>query len=277
MFTHTQSIIIHAPINDVYCYLTNHEQAKIWSKTNIDTTWQKSSPIIYTCYTKTGEIMIYEGRKMQWNGVIKDIIPNEFYSIEYQDFATTGLKGESYRLNKITEYTTELINTSTYTTQSIMEDYADGIEMLLDSLSDYNDNLRQITIETIINLNIDKVWNFYTDPVAVMEWNAASDDWHTTKAVNDLVVGQSFEYTMAAKDGSISFDLKGTYTKIEKNKIIDYALEDGREVTVEFYEVGNQTHIFLQFYMESQNSRELQQSGWQSILNNFKKYCEMKL
>ena len=68
----------------------------------------------------------------------------------------------------------------------------------------------KITVSVLVNASIDKVWKHWTDPASVMQWNNASDDWYTPKAENDLRVGGKFNYTMSAKDGSMSFDFNGT-------------------------------------------------------------------
>jgi len=131
-----------------------------------------------------------------------------------------------------------------------------------------------ITINAIVNAPIEKVWDYWTTPAHIMQWNNASDDWHTPAAENDLRVEGKFSSTMAAKDGSFSFDFGGTYTAVEKHKLIEYVLEDGRKVEIQFSSNGVETSITESFDPETQNPHEMQQAGWQAILNNFKKYTE---
>jgi uncharacterized protein YndB with AHSA1/START domain len=131
-----------------------------------------------------------------------------------------------------------------------------------------------ITIEAEINATVEQVWELYTQPEHIVKWNQASDDWHTTKAENDLVTGGSFSSRMEAKDGSFGFEFWGTYTAIELHKLIAYTLGDGRKVSVIFEANGHQTKITSEFEAEQTNSVEMQQAGWQAILNNFKKYVE---
>jgi uncharacterized protein YndB with AHSA1/START domain len=107
-----------------------------------------------------------------------------------------------------------------------------------------------------------------------MKWCNASDDWHAPYAENDLRIGGKFKTTMAAKDGSVAFDFEGSYTEVEKNKRIAYAIGDGRRVTITFLTQGNQTRIVETFEAESVNPPEMQRTGWQNILDNFKKYVE---
>ena len=131
-----------------------------------------------------------------------------------------------------------------------------------------------ITVAVTIHAPVEKVWKFWTDPKHVIHWNNASDDWHTTKAENDLRPGGKFLSRMEAKDGSMGFDFTGKYTKIEKHKLIESILDDGRQVMVSFLPNGNETTISEIFEAEQENTIELQQAGWQSILDNFKKYAE---
>ena len=131
-----------------------------------------------------------------------------------------------------------------------------------------------ITINAIVNAPIEKVWDYWTTPAHIMQWNNASDDWHTPAAENDLRVEGKFSSTMAAKDGSFSFDFGGTYTAVEKHKLIEYVLDDGRKVEIQFSSNGVETSITESFDPETQNPHEMQQAGWQAILNNFKKYTE---
>lgn len=131
-----------------------------------------------------------------------------------------------------------------------------------------------IIVETNILAPVEVVWQYFTDPEHIVHWNNASPDWHTPKAENDLQVGGKFSYTMAAKDGSFSFDFWGIYDTIEENQLLKYALGDNRKVSVEFISVEDDTKIIETFEAESENSIELQKSGWQAILDNFKKYVE---
>jgi uncharacterized protein YndB with AHSA1/START domain len=102
----------------------------------------------------------------------------------------------------------------------------------------------------------------------------ATEDWECTDAVNNLHVGGHFLYTLAAKDGTVSFDLPGTYTLVKDYEAIDYTLNDGRQVTVRFTPTNDGVHIVETFQMETINSEELQKAGWQAMLRSFKVYAE---
>lgn len=137
-----------------------------------------------------------------------------------------------------------------------------------------NQNTGFITVRETVNVAIDDVWRLWSDPNHITQWNNASDDWHTPKAENDLKTGGKFTFTMAARDGSVSFDFGGTYTNVIVNELIEYILEDDRKVKVYFKPLGNSTEIIEEFEPESENTLELQEMGWQAILTNFKKYAE---
>lgn len=132
----------------------------------------------------------------------------------------------------------------------------------------------KITIETLIIAPIEKVWDFWNEPKHITQWNAASEDWHTPRASNDLRPGGKLSSRMEAKDGSFGFDFEGTYTEVVPHSVISYTLEDGRTVTITFSSKGDQTLVVESFDAEGTNSIEMQKAGWQAILDNFKKYVE---
>ncbi|MEP6929951.1 MAG: SRPBCC family protein [Flavobacterium sp.] len=131
-----------------------------------------------------------------------------------------------------------------------------------------------ITVQSTINASINKVWQFWTLPEHITKWSFASPDWHTPYAENDLSEGGKFKSTMAAKDGSISFDFEGEYTLVKQNEAIEYIMADGRTVEISFKETPNGVEIVESFDPETENPEEMQRGGWQAILDNFKKYVE---
>lgn len=132
----------------------------------------------------------------------------------------------------------------------------------------------QITVETTVKAPVAKAWEVWTSPEHITRWNAASDEWHSPKAENDLQPGGKFVYRMEAKDGSFGFDFGGVYDEVKPNERIAYTLGDGRMVEVTFTGNGEETTVVETFEAEGTNSIEMQQGGWQAILNNFKKYAE---
>lgn len=135
-------------------------------------------------------------------------------------------------------------------------------------------NKTTITVETTVNAPVEKVWQSWTRPEHITQWNNASDDWHTPRAENDLRVGGTFLARMEAKDGSFGFDFGGVYDDVQENRYIEYTLGDGRKVKVHFTSQGNSTKVVETFEAENTHSIEMQKGGWQAILDNFKKYTE---
>ncbi|MET4176610.1 uncharacterized protein YndB with AHSA1/START domain [Bradyrhizobium sp. LA6.1] len=133
----------------------------------------------------------------------------------------------------------------------------------------------RITVETTVAAPIDQVWRAYTTPADIMEWNAASDDWHTTKATVDLREGGIFSSRMEAKDGSMGFDFAGTYTTIVEHKLIEYSFGD-RKAEVEFVPGTKGVVVRVVFDSEPTHSVEQQQGGWQAILDNFARHVQAK-
>jgi uncharacterized protein YndB with AHSA1/START domain len=133
----------------------------------------------------------------------------------------------------------------------------------------------KITVEKIIKAPIANIWDAYVTPEDIKQWNAASDDWHTTTASVDLREGGAFSSRMEAKDGSFGFDFAGTYTKIVPHKLIEYSFGD-RTGTVEFIANDNEVTVRSTFDAEKENPLEMQRQGWQAILNNFAKHVESR-
>lgn len=133
-----------------------------------------------------------------------------------------------------------------------------------------------ITISSTIQQPAAKVWELWNGPEHIQQWCAASDDWHAPKASNDLRAGGSFSTTMAAKDGSFSFDFGGIYDVVEPFEKIEYTMGDGRRVKISFKENNGQTELVETFDPEDTNPEDMQRAGWQAILDNFKRYAESK-
>ena len=131
-----------------------------------------------------------------------------------------------------------------------------------------------VTVSTVINAPVAKVWEYWSKPEHITQWCSASDDWHAPKAENDLRTGGKFSTRMEAKDGSMGFDFGGVYDEVKNNEYIEYTMGDGRKVQVSFAAKGNTTAIVEKFEAEEMNPVEMQRGGWQAILDNFKNYTE---
>jgi uncharacterized protein YndB with AHSA1/START domain len=135
-------------------------------------------------------------------------------------------------------------------------------------------NTTTITVETVVNASIEKIWNCWNEPQHITQWNQASEDWCAPRAINDLRTGGKFLTRMEAKDGSVGFDFEGTYSAVENHKQIEYIIADGRKVKIQFLKQGDAYKVIESFEAETINSIDLQKGGWQAILNSFKKYVE---
>jgi uncharacterized protein YndB with AHSA1/START domain len=130
----------------------------------------------------------------------------------------------------------------------------------------------KITVESLVKASLNSVWDTWNNPDDINQWNSASDDWHTTRSTVDLRQGGKFSARMEARDGSEGFDFEGTYTRIVPQKLIEYRMEDGREVEVWFSQVGDGVLVRETFDAETENNAEVQRQGWQAILDNFARH-----
>lgn len=133
---------------------------------------------------------------------------------------------------------------------------------------------QSITVETLVNAPVEKAWKVFSEPEHIRQWAFASDDWHAPYADNDLRKDGKFKTTMAAKDGSFSFDFEGVYTSVVPNKSFEYVIADGRTVKVDFLQEANGTRIKETFDPENENPIDMQRAGWQAILENYRKHVE---
>ena len=134
--------------------------------------------------------------------------------------------------------------------------------------------MSKVIIQANVSANIKKVWEYYTQPAHITKWNFATDDWMCPDASNDMRIGGKYIARMEAKDGSFGFDFEAVYNEISDGEKFTYVMPDNREVNVIFNQNGDAIEVTVKFDAETENPIELQREGWQSILNNFKKYTE---
>lgn len=132
----------------------------------------------------------------------------------------------------------------------------------------------KITIKATVFADKQKVWDYYTQPEHITKWNFADPNWHCPTATNDMKVGGRYVARMEAKDGSFGFDFEATYNEIVAGEKFTYTMADNRVVNANFKELGEKTEVTITFDAENENPVDMQQQGWQSILDNFKKYAE---
>lgn len=133
--------------------------------------------------------------------------------------------------------------------------------------------MNKITVQATIKADRKKVWDYYTLPEHITQWNFADPSWHCPKAENDMKIGGRYCARMEAQDGSFGFDFEAYYTEIIDGQQFSYGF-GGRTATVQFTDLNGETEVIVSFDPEDQNPIEMQEAGWQSILNNFKAYTE---
>ena len=131
----------------------------------------------------------------------------------------------------------------------------------------------KVTVEALVQAPIETVWRSWTTPEHIMQWNAASEDWHTTNSVVDLRPGGQFSSRMEAKDGSMGFDFAGTYIRIEPMSFIAATFGE-RKMEIAFLPQADGVLVRETFDPETENPVEMQRAGWQAILDNFKRHTE---
>ena len=131
-----------------------------------------------------------------------------------------------------------------------------------------------VTVSVIVKASLEQAWKVWLTPEHIKQWNFASEDWECPSASVDLRIGGQLASRMQAKDGSFGFDLVCTFTQIVEYEMLEYEMEDGRVVEVKFREIDGGIEIIETFDAEESNPVEMQQAGWQSILNNYKRYIE---
>ena len=274
------SAAIHAPKQRVWYVLWEKSFYEQW------TSLFSEGSTVKTDGWKEGSMVQFLGPNE--NGMVSMVIankPNEYMSFRHLGIVKDGVEDttsdeatgwagamENYTLkeeNGITVLTVEMETTEEY------KDYFNNKwPKALAKVKELSEAKTMITVTATVNVTIDTVWDSWTNPAHIVNWNNASDDWHTPKASNDLRKDGRFTFTMAAKDGSFSFDFGGTYTSVEPKQKISYIMDDGRVANVWFEQEGNAVKITEEFQAENIHSPEMQEAGWQAILNNFKKYTE---
>jgi uncharacterized protein YndB with AHSA1/START domain len=218
---------------------------------------------------------------------IKENRPYEYLSIEHLGVIEDGKEDTTSEAVKkwagaLENYTFRETNgaTEVLVDMDIEDSYQKMFEEMwpkaLQKLKEITESARAITVtvETMINAPLEKVWESWTGPDHIVKWCFASDDWEAPHAENDVRTGGKFKTVMAAKDKSTSFDFGGTYTKVKEFELIEYDMGDGRHVKIEFAKLPEGVKVTETFDIEAVNSKEMQRAGWQAILDNFKKYTE---
>ena len=121
-----------------------------------------------------------------------------------------------------------------------------------------------------------QTWDAYGNPDDITQWNTADPSWHSPRSQVDLREDGTFNTRMEARDGSAGFDFEGTYTKVIPRELIEYRMGDGREASVRLSREAEGTCVRVDFDPESVNPAQMQQQGWQAILDSFARHVERK-
>lgn len=264
-----------------------HASAKrVWKVLWSDLTYRKWTSVFspdsqaQSDWNEGSKILFTDGKGSGMHSIIEKKIPEVQMTFKHIGEIKDGVETvspwegalESYFLRE--ENGVTVLRTEMDLTEEFKSYFENTFPKALALVKELSENFVPITIQATIHAPVDKVWAYWSAPEHIMKWNNASDDWHTTSSTNDLRAGGTFSARMEAKDGSFGFDFGGVYDEVVPHELIRYTLGDGRKVNVVFTANGDETTVTETFDAEESNPYELQQFGWQSILNNFKKYTE---
>lgn len=275
---------INAPRERVWETLWGEQSYKEWTSaftegSKVETNWEEGGKILFLNAENEGMIARIEEKKPPDKMAFKHLGMVDKHGNE--DLESEKVKAwsgaeEIYILKENGEKTELIVKMDL---DEGHEDYFDQVwpkafEKLKNLAESQNREPRQISVKTVVKASVDKVWQYWTEPKHITQWNAASTDWYSPAAENDLRENGKFSYRMEAKDGSQGFDFEGVYNKVEPHRHISYTMGDGRKADVHFQEDGTTTVIEEIFDAEKTHSAEMQQKGWQAILDNFKTHVE---
>ncbi len=268
---------ITANTDNLWFVLWNKAQYKMWTSAFSEggslaiTDWQEGSYVHFV--NNEGDGIFAK---------ITENVKNQIMSFRHQGQVKNSIKQQVDPIweNALEQYVIKEIN-GKVRLEVNFESPADYVSFFEKTFPKALENIKNQTENLFINISaeilkpIEQVWEYYNTPEHIVNWNFAADTWHCPSSENNLKEGGNFKNTMAAKDGSFSFDFEGEYKKIEIHKYILYHIKgDNREVHIYFEKKAAKTLVTIKFQPESMNPLELQESGWQAILNNFKTYIE---
>ena len=285
------SIVIKARPEVVWETITDPRKYQEWScvfmeGSYFDGGWNQDDAIRFLTINSDGKL----------EGMVSEIAESrypEFISIRHLGYIMDGVVDteseaikawapsyENYTLDLIdgdhTRFTVNMDTEDAYT-EMFEEIWPKALELVKKISEESQSEPMRITVRTFIPRPVESVWNGFTQPEHITAWNYASEDWYCPEAVNHPISGGTFDYTMASRDGKMSFHFKGTYTKVVPHEQICYVLGDGREVFVTFNSMLGGVVVEEIFVAEDFHSYLQQRQGWQSILENFAAYVEKHL
>ncbi len=271
---------INAPANKVWFALWDDAHYRKWTATFCEgsyavSEWKKGSRVHF---------LGPDGRGMYAD--IAELVPNEkmyFTHIgELKNFEEQPVEGKTSEWSGAQENYTLVENNGVTTLTVLLQSVENYMEYMQNTFPQALARVKElaedlyIEVSVTVNQNLETVWNNFTRPEHITQWNSASPEWHTPRAENNPVTGGAFSYRMEARDGSMGFDFSGVYSEVVPQKSIAYAMSDGRRVVIEFTQVEDGVLVSEKFHPENENPFELQRDGWQAILNSFKAYTELR-
>jgi uncharacterized protein YndB with AHSA1/START domain len=236
--------------------------------------WKEGSKILFLSPDGSGMYSIIEQSRPNEYMAFRHIGEIKNFEEQPLDETTKLWSGglEAYTLKEENGITT--LHTDLDAPQNFLDYFNDNFPKALALVKELAENPIVLTVEATVDATIQQIWEYWTEPKHIMNWNTASPDWFTPRAENDLRVGGQFSSRMEARDGSFGFDFGGTYTTVDHHKKIAYVMSDGRRVSIDFVKQDKDYKITESFDAEETNSLELQQDGWQAIMNSYKNYTE---
>lgn len=285
-----QSIEIKAPREVVWAAIINDNKYRIWTaafdpSSHFVGGWQLGDKIKFLGSDDQGHQLgmaaeIAASDHLNFISIrILGLVDGDTVDYDSEEARQWAPAYENYHFEPVTDRVMRFsvdVDTNEEYFDRMSEDWSQALQKLKEVCENNLAPFAAITVSTDVQAPIDSVWSCWISADCVRKWNHASEDWHCPAASNDLRIGGRYVYTMAAVDGSVSFDFAGTYTEIVPGKRIVSQLDDGRMITVIFEPIApNTTRVTETFEAENENSLELQRSGWQAILDNFKRVTMM--
>ncbi len=274
------SIKINAPKEKVWYIMLNDATYRQWTEafhpgSYFEGSWEQGSDIKFLGPDEQGGLGGMFSK-------IKENRPYEFMSIDHLGEIINGEKKTASDWSSVNEnYTFTETNgvTEVAVEMDSLDQYKEMFEEMwpkaLQKVKEISEKTtKAITVETTVNAPLEKVWECWNEPKHITKWAFASDDWEAPSAENDIRTGGQFKTVMAAKNKSFSFDFSGVYTNIKQQELIEYIIGDGRSVKIQFTKLPDGVKVTETFEMEGTHTEEQQRSGWQSILENFRKHTE---
>lgn len=130
----------------------------------------------------------------------------------------------------------------------------------------------QIIITKEINAPVERVYLAYMNEEDLKKWYRSTNDWTTPYANVDEQVGGHFKIRFEDPKRFNSYDYSGVFTRIEKPHVIEYKLDNGKEVKIKLTEKDGKTLIEETLDASSGRDVEMEAKGRELILDHLEEY-----